>query len=390
MKKLIKRILGRVYDFLTIKIVYPHQYRKYAKAPVKKGKVILLEPRFLQTTDSLLRIKDELIRRDGFDIMEMSIGLETLRLKQQYRNIMKFLKEFADAEYVFTTDSNKAVGGFEKRDETKVVQVWHACGAFKRFGFGTVGHGFGGSNYKQKMYPLHRNYNVVTVSSPEVVWAYEQSMGLEGKNQVKPWGVSRTDAFYDEAVLASAREKLLQVCPAAEGRKVILYAPTFRGRVLEAVSPDAMDLRAMKQALGEDYVLLIKHHPFVKKRPVIDETCRDFAFDVSDSMEIEELLCVADLCISDYSSLVFEYSLFTKPMIFFAYDLDDYYDFRGFYYDYDEMTPGPVVKDTEELIRCIQELETNFDPAEVTAFREKFMSACDGHATERIIDSICQ
>ena len=388
MKVLIKRILGRVYDFLTIKIVYPLQYKRHASKPVKKGKVILLEPRFPETTDSLLRIKAELIRRGGYDIKEMSLGLEMLRLKQQYHRIMEFLKEFGDAEYVFTTDSNKAVGGFSKRKETKVVQVWHACGAFKRFGFSTAKQGFGGSSYKQRMYPLHRNYDAVTVSSPEVVWAYEEAMGLEGKGLVKPWGVSRTDAFFDETVLAQARQKLLRICPQAEGRKVLLYAPTFRGRVLEAVSPDEMDICKMMEAFGDNYVLLIKHHPFVKNRPVIDERCAKFAFDVTDEMEIEELLCTADICISDYSSLIFEYSLFEKPMIFFAYDLEEYFDFRGFYYDYDEMTPGPIVKDTDELICSIRDMEGSFDRSEVAAFREKFMASCDGRSTERILNNI--
>ena len=384
-----KQILIRIYNFITLKMIYPRTYRKYAKRPVKKGKVILLEPRFPETTDSLLRIKAELERRGGFEIKEMSLGLEMLRIKQQYRKIMAFLKEFADAEFVFTTDSNKTVGGFDKRPETKVVQVWHACGAFKRFGFSTAKQEFGQSKFKQNLYPLHHNYDIVTVSSPEVVWAYEEAMGLEGQGIVQPLGVSRTDAFFDEAVISSAREKLLSVCPQAAGRKVILYAPTFRGRVLQAESPDEMDLPEMMQQLGDDYVILMKHHPFVKERPVIDERCSQFAFDVTDEMEIEELLCTADICISDYSSLIFEYSLFQKPMIFFAYDLDEYFDHRGFYYDYDEMTPGPIVKDPHELIRAIKEIDADFDPAEVAAFREKFMSACDGNATARIIDTIC-
>ena len=97
---------------------------------------------------------------------------------------------------------------------------------------------------------------------------------------------------------------------------------------------------------------------------------------------------VSDVCISDYSSLVFEYSLFERPMIFLAPDLEEYYDWRGFYYFYQEMTPGPVVKSTEEVIRCLQELEKGFDRQRVRAFRERFMSSCDGHATERLIQLI--
>ena len=102
-------------------------------------------------------------------------------------------------------------------------------------------------------------------------------------------------------------------------------------------------------------------------------------------MSIEELLFVADICISDYSSLVFEYSLFEKPMIFFAFDLDNYYDWRGFYYDYKEFVPGPIYTTTEEMIDYIKHIDTKFDKQKVKQFRDKFMSACDGHATERIM-----
>ena len=141
-------------------------------------------------------------------------------------------------------------------------------------------------------------------------------------------------------------------------------------------------------SLGDEYILLIKHHPFVEKRPDIPDECKDFALDISEKLEIDQLLCASDICISDYSSLVFEYSLFERPMIFFAYDLDDYFDWRGFYYDYDELTPGPVVADTEAIIDYIKNLDTRFDKAKVHAFREKFMSACDGHATDRIMDLV--
>ena len=107
-------------------------------------------------------------------------------------------------------------------------------------------------------------------------------------------------------------------------------------------------------------------------------------------MPIDELLCVSDLCISDYSSLVFEYSLFERPMLFYAYDLEDYFDWRGFYYPYEELAPGPVVRTNEEIADYIQNVEQKFDRARVRAFREQFMSACDGYATERILQLVFQ
>jgi CDP-ribitol ribitolphosphotransferase len=104
-------------------------------------------------------------------------------------------------------------------------------------------------------------------------------------------------------------------------------------------------------------------------------------------MTISQLLCVADLCISDYSSLVFEYALFERQMVFYAPDLEQYFDERGFYYDYDTLTPGPVFREQEALINYVKGL--NLAPTEqVQSFRQRFMSACDGHATERILDYI--
>ena len=107
--------------------------------------------------------------------------------------------------------------------------------------------------------------------------------------------------------------------------------------------------------------------------------------DVTKHLQIEELIAVSDICISDYSSVIYEYSLFERPMVFFAYDIEDYNDWRGFYYPYHEMTPGPVLGTTHELADWVQSLSNGFDPTAVRAFREKYMSACDGHATERIV-----
>ena len=78
------------------------------------------------------------------------------------------------------------------------------------------------------------------------------------------------------SILLNSLSGCLFGMPAAENKKIILYAPTFRGRVAKAESPDCLDIPAMKRALGDEYVLLIKHHPFVKQPPVVPEDCADF------------------------------------------------------------------------------------------------------------------
>ena len=281
------------------------------------------------------------------------------------------------------------IAALPTRKETIVTQLWHGCGAFKKFGMSTAELIFGDDRKTLEKYPYHGNYTYVTVSAPEVVWAYEEAMSLQDKKGVVvPIGISRSDVFYDETAKKAAQKKLYEVVPQAKGKKVILYAPTFRGRVAKAKTPNQLDIAAFGDALGKDYVLLFKLHPFVKKRTAIPEGYEDFAFDLTDDMSIEELLFVADICISDYSSLVFEYSLFEKPMIFFAYDKAEYDDWRGFYYNYEEMTPGPICTENEEMLDYILHLDTRFDKQQIIDFKYKFMRSCDGHATERILDMV--
>ena len=126
----------------------------------------------------------------------------------------------------------------------------------------------------------------------------------------------------------------------------------------------------------------------MQKLPQIPDKCTHFAKDCTGRLSIEDCLCAADICITDYSSIIFEYALFERPMLFFAYDLDDYNDWRGFYYPYEEMTPGPVCQTTQEMIDYIRKLPAGFDQEQVHAFKEKFMGACDGHATDRILQLV--
>lgn len=385
-KKLYWQTRKKVGQILMFRIVFPLGYKHYIKGKkIKREKAVFVEVRFDEITDSFRLVYDRM-KADGFDVHEQFIENIKPGKWGYIKRCLRMLEDISDAHYVFLNDACNVTSCIPLRKGTKIYQLWHACGAFKKFGMSTAELIFGDNRKTLEKYPNYGNLSYVTVSSPEVIWAYEEAMNLKDtKTQVVATGVSRTDVFYDQHFIEQSKAAVYSVCPAAENKKIILYAPTFRGRVAKAESPDCLDIPAMKRALGDEYVLLIKHHPFVKQPPVVPEDCADFAMDVTKSLEIDQLLCASDVCISDYSSLIFEYSLFERPMIFFAYDLDDYFDWRGFYYNYDELTPGPVVKETEEIIDYIRHLDARFDQAQVHAFKEKFMSSCDGHATDRIM-----
>lgn len=385
-KKLYWQTRKKVGQILMFRIVFPLGYKHYIKGKkIKREKAVFVEVRFDEITDSFRLVYDRM-KADGFDVHEQFIENIKPGKWGYIKRCLRMLEDISDAHYVFLNDACNVTSCIPLRKGTKIYQLWHACGAFKKFGMSTAELIFGDNRKSLEKYPNYGNLSYVTVSSPEVIWAYEEAMNLKDtKTQVVATGVSRTDVFYDQHFIEQSKAAVYSVCPAAENKKIILYAPTFRGRVAKAESPDRLDIPAMKRALGDEYVLLIKHHPFVKQPPVVPEDCADFAMDVTKSLEIDQLLCASDVCVSDYSSLIFEYSLFERPMIFFAYDLDDYFDWRGFYYNYDELTPGPVVQETEEIIDYIRHLDARFDQAQVHAFKEKFMSSCDGHATDRIM-----
>ena len=349
---------------------------------------MFLEANLTQLSGSLRFLYETLQKREDMEI-KVHYLQESGNKLQFIKRALAFLKDLGDAQYLFLCEGSRVVSCIKPRKETVITQLWHGCGAFKKFGFSTAQDRFGGSFEEYLKYNYYANYDYVTVSSPEVIWAYQEAMHLpEEDTSVVASGVSCTDVLFLQEYQDAAKEKLSRICPQSIGKKVMLYAPTFRGSVGNAKAPEALDLSLLKETLGEEWVLLIKQHPVVKVRPQIPKEAVDFAFDVSDDFVIEELLCVSDVCISDYSSLVFEYSLFERPMLFFAFDFEEYGDWRGFYYDYDTMTPGPVVRTTEEIVDYVQHLEERFDKEEVVRFKERFMSACDGHATERILELI--
>lgn len=368
----------------------PDAYISQAEEPLQENKVIMIEPRYASLSNTFQVLYQALTQQYRFDVHIHCLRDTYVPREEYLKNCEQMLRDAATAKYIFLSEASRVVSCVPMRKETIVTQLWHGCGAFKKFGLSTAELIFGPNSESLERHPFHRHYSHVTVSSPEVIWAYAEAMGLEDQKElIKPVGVSRTDVYFQKERIQEAREKLERLMPKAAGRKVILYAPTFRGRVAKATSPDCLDVEAFAKALGEEYVLLFKHHPLVKQRPEIPEETRDvFAMDMTEEMTIEELLLISDICISDYSSLIFEYSLLERPMIFYAYDLDEYFDWRGFYYDYDDLTPGPIFKENAPMIAYIQQIGERFDRQQVVDFRNKFMSACDGHATERIMEMV--
>lgn len=177
-------------------------------------------------------------------------------------------------------------------------------------------------------------------------------------------------------------------------KKIVLYAPTWRdnqfyqkGKYKFEIQ---MDLDKMKKELGNNYIVLLRLHYLIAENLDL-AGYENFVYDFSKHEDIRELYLVSDILITDYSSVFFDYANLKRPMIFFVYDIEDYRDnLRGFYFDFEEKAPGPLVRTTEEIISEIKNIEENdFTPSErIELFYEKFCYLEDGNATGRVVNEM--
>ena len=273
------------------------------------------------------------------------------------------------------------------RKGTTVIQTWHASGAFKKIGWSVLDKSFGADEELVSQVAIHSNYDVCLMASKSSAVYYADAFHQPLEKFRTDLGMPRTDVLFGDEKVRRIQADVRAKYALPPGKRVVLYAPTFRGNtVRRAKAPENLDLRRMAEALGEDHVLLLRLHPFVRRSTPIPDDLRSFAIDTSDHPDIHELMLVSDVLITDYSSAIFEFSLLERPMLFFAPDHDDYLDERGFYWDYRTGVPGPVFETTEEVAAYLR--AGRFDIDRVVAFKAESFEVADGHATERLVDQV--
>lgn len=290
---------------------------------------------------------------------------------------------FATSKVVLVDDFTPLIHKIPKREGTSIIQLWHACGAFKTFGYSRLGKEGG----QKQASPNHRNYDYAIVSSQEISKFYAEGFGISLEKAVAT-GVPRTDIFFDEAYKEKVQKEFYEKYPQLKDKKIMIFAPTFRGNgKLSGFYPvDKFDVVKVYEELKGEYAIIIKHHPFVQDRNEIPEQYKDYIIDMSANSELNDLLFVADLLITDYSSVIFEAALLDIPMLFYAYDLQRYIATRGFYYEYERFVPGKIVGTFAKAIAAIQ--ENDFETEKIESFKTRFFDDLDGKSSQRTVDLI--
>ena len=318
------------------------------------------------------------LERRGIPLISLVAGVFRIALRS-YR--------VASSRLVIVDDYFFPIYPVKKRPGVTIVQVWHACGAFKRFGRATLEAEWGADQIFLKWVPIHANYDLTLVSSASIAPIYAESFGQSVETISAAFGIPRTDALLPSPRRDADERAVRERLGLRDGRTTILYAPTFRGADLKgAAAPELLDIAALYRALGSEYRLIVRLHPFVKSAMRIPPEVGDFVVDASAEPDANEVMLAGDILVSDYSSIIFEYALLNRPMAFLAPDLAAYERERGFFFDYRTGVPGPVMEETEQLARWIQAKQ--FDLQRVRAFAATSFDVMDGRATERFVSDV--
>ena len=344
---------------------------------VKKNRIVFISNRRDGISGNYEYIYDKLIGNRELDIRTVFDTAEG------YFTCFKYGYYMATAKVLLVDDYIELIYKIPRREDNYLIQVWHACGAFKTFGFSRLGRP-GGQKQKNN---AHRNYDFCTVSSSEICKYYAEGFGLS-LEKVVPTGVPRTDIFFSEEYKEKARNEIYSKYPHLKGKNVILFAPTFRGNGKKSgyYPENRFDFIKLYEHFKGEYVIIIKHHPFVNNRVEIPAEYEGKIIDMSDNEELNELLFITDVLITDYSSVVFEASLLDIPMLFYSFDLQNYIATRGFYYEYDSFVPGKIVYNMDSLIEAID--KKDFESEKIDAFKHKFFDELDGKAGQRVANLI--
>ncbi|WP_271005761.1 CDP-glycerol glycerophosphotransferase family protein [Listeria seeligeri] len=308
-----------------------------------------------------------------------NISRDFLKLKP--KNIAQFIPlmfHLNTAKVVVTDNYFVELAGAKWRKGASCIQIWHANGALKKFGWEDKAAQKRTTADKKRFQAVYQRFTNVVVGSDEMALIFQKSFLLDEKQLLKI-GVPRTDYFFDKEKLKANYDWTFQSLNLSN-RKQLLYAPTFRDDELQNTSLH-LDIAEMERALGEEYQLILKLHPSISND--LEKLDSDFVVYVDKETPIETLLPVVDILITDYSSIPFEFALLEKPMIFYTYDLQAYDKARGLSDGFLETIPGNCVFTTVELIEEIK--KASFDLEKVRQFALKWNKYSDGSSSERFV-----
>jgi CDP-glycerol glycerophosphotransferase len=322
-----------------------------------------------------------------------SVDKQAVKLFEEFqvpfirRFSIKWFLTFPRAKY--WVNNVRLPGWMPKSQGTVYVQTWHGT-PLKKLGLDIDEIFMPGTeteSYKKNFINESKNWDYLISPNPYSTEIFKRAFHYNG--DVIESGYPRNDLLTTHS--GAAIEEIKQKLGIPHDKKIMLYAPTWRDNEFYSKGKYKFkfqfDLDNWKKEFGAEWVLLTRMHYLVAENFDFS-THEGIVYDVSSYPDIRDLYVSADLLITDYSSVFFDYAILNRPIVFFMYDLTTYRDqLRGFYIDIEEEAPGPIVQTEEELFDAIHELvRINVDTnPKFKSFKNKFSSLEDGHATRRVV-----
>lgn len=306
---------------------------------------------------------------DGFDFL-----LHKLQIVMQARLLL------CDNYYAF-------LSGCAFKPQTHVVQLWHANGAIKTFGWEELTTSQRSAADKRRFQKVYDQFDEYLVGSKKMAQVFAQSYHVP-QTRMNVIGYPRTDQLFNKSWQIQVSQKIKTQYPCLIGKELILYTPTYReDKTGKPTMNLPEDFKQFVNQLSDNQRLIIKLHPHVKavEKQLKQQLNSDKVIWVDD-FSTNDLLLVADRLITDYSSVIFDYSLLpnAKQILFYCYDYDQYAQQVGIQADFKSWIPGKMVRTTAELINEVQQ---PLKATDFTQFNQLWNTANDGHATERVLQN---
>lgn len=279
---------------------------------------------------------------------------------------------------------------FKKKPEMVFLQTWHGT-PLKKLVFDLEDVVFRSPSYKMEVYQKTKDWDYF-ISDNEYATEIFQRALLIPKEKIIEYGYPRNDVLYapDREEIARQLKKKLNI---PMDKKVILYAPTWRDEDYdmdeEYPVTVPIDFQLMQERLSDEYVVILHTHEMLRTETDFSNM-EGFLYNLSD-YDIAELYLISDICITDYSSVVFDFANLKRPLLFYVYDFEHYRDVqRGFYLDMENELPGPLLFTTEEVVYAIRQIDgiVKEYAKRYQLFYEKYCMLDDGFASKRVVEKV--
>ncbi len=280
---------------------------------------------------------------------------------------------------------------FKKREHVVFLETWHGT-PLKKLAFDLDDIHAVSQDHKKLFYRQSKAWNYLISANRFSTDVFERAFCYP-REKIIEVGYPRNDILYSPRADEIA-EEVKRELGIPKDKRVILYAPTWRDNQFYGKAKYkftlAMDLERMRREFGGDSVLLLRTHYYIADS--LDLTgLEDFVYNGSSYNDVSRLYLISDICITDYSSVFFDYANLRRPMLFFAYDYEDYKgEIRGMYFDMNKELPGPILQTNDELVEALHHIDevTERYKERYESFYERFCSVDDGNASKRAIEIV--